>query len=106
MGVHSLDELDDLDVTPFVRRAINSHLMPLIRAAYDPAQLVRFGVAAPAAPGQIVLAADACTVRTTSVSPNTNNDQLFRFFWSSDWTDEPPAQELPRLAPRQRARSP
>ena len=31
VGVHSLEELDDLDVTPFVRRAINSHLVPLIR---------------------------------------------------------------------------
>lgn len=30
VGVHSLDELDDLDVTPFVRRAISSHLAPLI----------------------------------------------------------------------------
>jgi 8-oxo-dGTP pyrophosphatase MutT (NUDIX family) len=31
VGVHSLGELDDLDVTPFVRRAITSHLAPLIR---------------------------------------------------------------------------
>ena len=32
VGVHSLDELEDLEVTPFVRRAITSHLAPLIRA--------------------------------------------------------------------------
>ncbi len=31
VGVHSFDELEDLDVTPFVRRAIASHLAPLIR---------------------------------------------------------------------------
>jgi hypothetical protein len=31
VGVHSLDELDDLGVTPFVRRAISSHLALLIR---------------------------------------------------------------------------
>lgn len=31
VGVHSLDDLDDLDVTPFVRRAIASDLAPLIR---------------------------------------------------------------------------
>ncbi len=31
VGVHSLGELDSLNVTPFVRRAINSHLVPLIR---------------------------------------------------------------------------
>jgi 8-oxo-dGTP diphosphatase len=31
VGVHSLDEIDNLNVTPFVRRAINSHLAPLIR---------------------------------------------------------------------------
>ena len=30
VGAHSLDELEDLDVTPFVRRAITSHLAPLI----------------------------------------------------------------------------
>lgn len=33
VGVHSLEELDDLDVTPFVRRAISSHLAPLIRGS-------------------------------------------------------------------------
>jgi 8-oxo-dGTP diphosphatase len=32
IGVHSLDDLEDLEVTPFVRRAINSHLAPLIRS--------------------------------------------------------------------------
>jgi 8-oxo-dGTP pyrophosphatase MutT (NUDIX family) len=31
VGVHSLDDLEDLDVTPFVRRAIASHLAPLMR---------------------------------------------------------------------------
>jgi len=31
VGVHSLDELEHLQVTPFVRRAITSHLAPLIR---------------------------------------------------------------------------
>ncbi|HUC12923.1 MAG TPA: NUDIX domain-containing protein, partial [Acidimicrobiales bacterium] len=31
VGVHSLDEIEDLQVTPFVRRAITSHLAPLIR---------------------------------------------------------------------------
>jgi hypothetical protein len=33
IGVHSLEELDDLEVTPFVRRAISSHLAPLIRGS-------------------------------------------------------------------------
>ncbi len=33
VGVHSFEELDDLDVTPFVRRAISSHLGPLIRGS-------------------------------------------------------------------------
>jgi hypothetical protein len=32
VGVHSLDDLEDLEVTPFVRRAITSHLTPLLRA--------------------------------------------------------------------------
>jgi 8-oxo-dGTP pyrophosphatase MutT (NUDIX family) len=31
VGVHSFDELEGLQVTPFVRRAITSHLAPLIR---------------------------------------------------------------------------
>lgn len=31
VGTHSLDELERLEVTPFVRRAITSHLAPLLR---------------------------------------------------------------------------
>ncbi len=31
VGTHSLDELERLEVTPFVRRAIASHLAPLLR---------------------------------------------------------------------------
>jgi 8-oxo-dGTP pyrophosphatase MutT (NUDIX family) len=31
VGTHSLDELERLEVTPFVRRAITSHLAPLFR---------------------------------------------------------------------------
>lgn len=30
IGVHSLADLDELDVTPFIRRAIDAHLRPIL----------------------------------------------------------------------------
>ena len=33
VGIHRLENLSDLKITPFVRRAIESHLVPLIAAA-------------------------------------------------------------------------